>query len=233
MSDPVPTLDLRSIEKNYGSDTNPVRVLQGVDFAVDEGEYVAVIGPSGSGKSTLLNIVGCLDRPSAGSYYFAGEDVSNFDDQHLSRVRNTKIGFVFQSFHLISHLSVMENIELPLFYARIPRATRRRRCAELAEMVGLSHRGHHLPTELSGGECQRTAIARALSIDPALLLADEPTGNLDSATSAEIMKLLDNLHAAGRTVVMITHDTEIANAAPRRIALRDGNIENDSRRLAG
>jgi len=225
---PRPILELRSIEKVYGTAKNPVPVLHGIDLRIDEGEYAAVVGPSGSGKSTLLNILGCLDRPTRGSYHIAGEDVAQMGDRQLSRIRNTRIGFVFQSFHLVAHLTVLENVELPLFYARMPRRERRRRCHDLIERVGLGHRHGHLPSELSGGENQRAAVARALANDPAMVLADEPTGNLDSATSAEIMQLFYDLHAAGSTIVLITHDPEIARAAPRRVRLRDGRIETDA-----
>lgn len=205
-----------------------MRVLHGLDLTVREGEYVAIAGPSGSGKSTLLNILGCLDRPTDGRYAIAGEDVSTLDDARLSNIRNTRIGFIFQSFHLVSHLTVLENVELPLFYARMSRGARRERAKALLERVGLSHRLDHVPTMLSGGERQRVAVARALSNEPALILADEPTGNLDSHTSREIMDVLYELHAAGRTIVLITHDPEIAAAAPRRVFLRDGHVESDS-----
>jgi putative ABC transport system ATP-binding protein len=223
-----PVLDLRAITKTYGTERNPVPVLRGVDFVVRPGEYVAVTGASGSGKSTLLNILGCLDRPTSGSYHLVGEDVARLDDQSLSRVRKTRIGFVFQSFHLVSHLSVEENVALPLFYSRMGRKARRQRAREIIDRVGLSHRRTHLPTELSGGECQRTAVARALVNEPALILADEPTGNLDSKTSAEIMKMFVELHATGRTIVMITHDPGVAAIARRKIVMRDGRIADDS-----
>jgi putative ABC transport system ATP-binding protein len=221
-------LDLRGIEKRYGTEKNPVPVLNGVSLRVEPGEYVAIVGPSGSGKSTLLNILGCLDRPTAGEYFLAGDDVAQMDDRSLSHVRNTRIGFVFQSFHLVSHLTVVENVEMPLFYKRVPRHERRRRALALLERVGLSHRVKHLPSELSGGECQRTAIARALTNEPALLLADEPTGNLDTTTSRSILAALKELNESGRTIVMITHDVDIARNAPRRIALRDGLVESDT-----
>jgi putative ABC transport system ATP-binding protein len=229
---PTAILDLRAIEKRYGTVQNPVPVLRGVSLCVDPGEYVAIVGPSGSGKSTLLNILGCLDRPTSGQYFLAGQDVARMDDRSLSKTRNTRIGFVFQSFHLVSHLTVIENVEMPLFYKRVPRQVRRKRAAELLERVGLSHRLDHLPSELSGGECQRTAIARALTNEPALLLADEPTGNLDTTTSRSILGALHELHASGRTIVMITHDPDVARNAPRRIALRDGLVESDSGRSA-
>ena len=220
-------LRLAGIEKVYGRGDAAVRVLHGLDLEVLEGEFVAIVGPSGSGKSTLLNILGCLDRPTRGVYELAGEDVAQLDDRRLSHIRNTRIGFVFQSFQLVSHLSVLENVELPLFYARQGRAERHARCHELLDKVGLGHRKGHLPNALSGGEKQRVAVARALSNQPALILADEPTGNLDSKTSAEIMGLFYELHEAGRTIVLITHDPEIAKAAPRRVAIRDGLIESD------
>ncbi len=220
-------LSLRGITKTYGTEQNPVPVLRGVDLQVGEGEYVAIVGASGSGKSTMLNILGCLDRPTSGSYHLVGEDVARLDDLSLSRVRKTHIGFVFQSFQLVSHLSVQENVELPLLYARVARSERRRRAGELIERVGLGHRRDHLPTMLSGGECQRAALARALVNEPALILADEPTGNLDSKTSAEIMKMFVDLHRQGRTIVMITHDPNIAQMAQRRITLRDGAIASD------
>ncbi len=230
MSEPRATavLELRAIEKTYGTAKNPVHVLRGIDCRVFAGEFVAVVGSSGSGKSTLLNILGCLDRPTVGSYRLVDEDVSTFDDRRLSHVRKTRIGFVFQSFQLVPHLTVAENVELPLFYARVPRRRRRQQSQVILERVGLSHRCTHLPNELSGGECQRTAIARALVIEPSLMLADEPTGNLDSVTSAEIMRLFAELHGSGRTIVMITHDPGIAALAWRRITLRDGRIESDT-----
>ncbi|MFW5653305.1 MAG: ABC transporter ATP-binding protein [Planctomycetota bacterium] len=221
-------LQLKDVEKDYGPPHNPLTVLHGVNFTVREGEYVAIVGPSGAGKSTILNIIGCLDRPTRGRYELMGENVADFDDHKLSLTRKTRIGFVFQSFQLVSHLSVLENVELPGFYHRIPRRKRRKRCMELIERVGLGKRAHHKPSEMSGGENQRAAIARALANDPALILADEPTGNLDTATSTEIMNLIYDLHRSGRTIVLITHDREIAKAAPRRITLRDGAVESDT-----
>jgi putative ABC transport system ATP-binding protein len=220
---------LRGVEKMYGTPDNPLIVLQGIELEVAEGEYVAIVGPSGAGKSTLLNILGCLDRPTRGSYFFMGENVASFDDYKLSQVRKTRMGFVFQSYQLISHLSVLENVEMPLFYARLPRRRRHRRCRELIERVGLGARADHLPSELSGGECQRAAIARALANDPALILADEPTGNLDSATSTDIMSMIGGLNESGRTVLLITHDHDLARGASRRVTLRDGRIEGDTR----
>ncbi len=225
-----PILKLSGVEKVYGTPANPLTVLRDVNFEVDKGEYVAIVGPSGAGKSTMLNILGCLDRPTSGTYELMGDNVAELDDQRLSHVRKTRVGFVFQSFQLISHLSVLENVEMPLFYARVPRRERHRRCRELIEQVGLKERATHLPSELSGGENQRAAIARALSNDPAMILADEPTGNLDSATSQDIMGLIRDLHETGRTILLITHDHDLAAAAPRRIALRDGRIEDDTRK---
>ena len=220
-------LHLHDVQKVYGTTKNPVPVLRGIDLTVQQGEYVAIVGPSGSGKSTLLNILGCLDLPTSGTYEFVGENVGEFDDRRLSHLRNNSIGFVFQSFQLVPHLTVTENVELPLFYSRMPRRERRERCAELIDRVGLGHRSTHVPSELSGGECQRAAIARALANEPALILADEPTGNLDSKISGEIMALFEELHDAGATLVVITHDNDIARDAPRRIALRDGRVESD------
>lgn len=219
---------LRSIDKSYGTALNPVPVLRSLDLRVNSGEFVAIVGASGSGKSTLLNIIGCLDRPTAGSYHLVDEDVSTLDDLRLSHVRKTKIGFVFQSFQLVPHLTVAENVELPLFYARLPKRERRRRSTAILERVGLGHRCTHRPSELSGGECQRAAVARALINEPSLILADEPTGNLDSKTSAEIMKLFVELHQGGSTIVMITHDPSIANIAQRRITMLDGRIQSES-----
>ena len=224
-------LELRGVGKTYGVGAAALRVLADVDMTVEQGEYVAVVGPSGRGKSTLLNILGCLDVPTSGHYLVEGRDVASLDDTQLSHMRNRRIGFIFQSFHLVSHLTVLENVELPLFYARRTRSDRRRRALELLEAVGLSERAGHRPSMLSGGERQRAAIARALTNDPALLLADEPTGNLDSVTSLEIMDLFHELHRGGATLVLITHDPSIAGQAPRRVALRDGRVESDSGRL--
>ncbi len=227
-----PILRLVGIEKVYGTVTNPLTVLRDIKLEVQEGEYVAIIGPSGAGKSTMLNILGCLDRPTRGAYFLKGDDVAQMNDAQLSHIRKTRIGFVFQSFQLISHLSVLENVELPMFYARISKRQRRKKCMEIIERVGLGKRWKHRPNELSGGENQRAAIARALANDPAMILADEPTGNLDSATSTEIMSILHELHDSGRTIVLITHDQEIAAAAPRRVSLRDGQLDNDTHNQA-
>lgn len=223
----TPVIALRDVGKTYGSEAHPVPVLRGIDFAVHQGEFVAIVGASGSGKSTLLNILGCLDRPGTGSYHLVGADTATMDDKALSWQRKTRIGFVFQSFHLVQHLTVAENVELPLFYARVPAKARHQRSTAMLQRVGLGHRLSHRPTQLSGGECQRTAIARALIAEPSLLLADEPTGNLDSKTSAEILQLFHDLHRGGATIVMITHDPSVAAQAARRITLRDGHIAND------
>lgn len=223
-----PILKLAQVDKVYGSANNPLTVLRQIDLVIEEGEFTAIVGPSGAGKTTLLNILGCLDRPTRGSYLLMGEDVARFDDRKLSRTRKLRLGFVFQSFQLIPHLTVLENVEMPLFYARVSRSRRRRRCRELIERLGLGERMDHYPSELSGGENQRAAIARALSNDPAVILADEPTGNLDSATSREIMAVLQGLHSSGRTILLVTHNQELARAAPRRVSLRDGRIEHDT-----
>jgi putative ABC transport system ATP-binding protein len=218
----APILELRDVHKHYGEGDARLHVLKGVDLVVPEGDFVAIVGQSGSGKSTLLNILGCLDRPSQGSYRLDGEEIASLDDDRLSSIRNRAIGFVFQSFQLIPQLSVLENVEVPLFYAGVPRVERHRAARERLDAAGLGHRLGHRPGQLSGGEQQRVAIARALSSEPRLLLADEPTGNLDSATGAQILELIRDLHRSGRTVVMITHDDEVAAAAPRRVRIRDG-----------
>ena len=220
-------VDLRDLWKVYPVGPGVV-ALRGVDIAVEEGEYVAIMGHSGSGKSTLLNLLGCLDRPTAGEYWLAGEEVSTMTDRRLSDVRNRRIGFIFQSFNLIAGLTIEENIEVPLFYQGIPHRRRRQMSTELARTVGLGHRLGHRPAELSGGQQQRVAIARALSNDPVILLADEPTGNLDSATTQEILDLFDQLHRRGRTILMVTHEDDVAARAQRVIWLRDGQVESDS-----
>jgi len=225
-------LRLEGVTKEYVLGTTAVPALQGVSFSLDPGEYVAIMGPSGSGKSTLLNLLGCLDTATSGAYYLDGEDVSGLNDSELSRVRREKIGFVFQSFNLIPQINVLENIEVPLFYMGWHERDSRERATELARRVGLGDRLKHRPTELSGGQRQRVAIARALANDPHLILADEPTGNLDSRTSAEIMAVLDDLVNQGRTVVLVTHETDIALHARRVIQLADGRIVRDERRRA-
>ena len=221
---PSPVIEARNIHRWYGEAEARVEILKGVDITVRAGEYVAIMGASGSGKSTLLSILGCLDRPGTGSYMLNGHDVLVLNDNRLSEMRLRTIGFVFQSFQLIPQLSILENVELPLFYASVGRRERRARAQALLERVGLGHRLTHRPTQLSGGEQQRTAIARALVLDPPLLLADEPTGNLDSASGESILQLLDELNAEGRTMVMVTHDDDVAAAASRVVRVKDGLV---------
>ncbi len=224
-----PVAELRSIRKTYykADGTVLVEALVGVDLRIDPGEYVAVMGTSGSGKSTLMNILGCLDRATAGSYRLDGRDVSAMDDDELSRVRREKIGFVFQAFNLISELTSVENVEVPLFYQGVPRAQRSERALARIAQVGLADRGHHRPSELSGGQQQRVAVARALVNDPAIIMADEPTGNLDSKTGLAILELLSDLHQRGMTIIVVTHDERVADRCDRIIQLSDGFIESD------
>jgi ABC-type lipoprotein export system ATPase subunit len=219
-----PIVELRSIRKDYGRGEAKLTVLEDIDLTIAPGEFVGIVGASGSGKTTLMNILGCLDRPSSGSYALDGQDVSHLDDDRLSAVRNRSIGFVFQSFHLIPQFTVLENVEVPLFYGGLSRRERRARALELIEAVGLGHRTTHHPSQLSGGECQRVAIARALSNHPALLLTDEPTGNLDSKSGVEVLNLFYELNRSGRTIVMVTHNPEIAAALPRIVEMRDGRV---------
>lgn len=225
----IQTEDLRKV---YGMGEIQVAALDGVDIQVDEGEFVAVMGPSGSGKSTLMNILGCLDRPTEGRYFLAGEDVSRLDKVQLASIRNQRIGFIFQSFNLLARTSAVRNVMLPLVYRRKAQMTeteRRERAMAALEAVGLADRAHHEPAELSGGQRQRVAIARALVNDPVLIMADEPTGNLDTRTGDEIMALLHDLHGRGRTILMVTHESHIAEQTERRIMLVDGKIETDGR----
>ena len=222
-------LSLDDVHKTYATGRAQVHALRGVDLSVERGELVAIMGPSGAGKTTLLEILGCLSTPSSGRYRLDGNAVEGLDDDGLARLRGDEIGFVFQSFNLLPRMSALENVELPLVYRRVPRAERRRRAADALARVGLEARGAHRPAELSGGERQRVAIARALVNRPALLLADEPTGNLDSQTSEEILGLLFGLHGEGHTVVLVTHDAAIGRRAPRLVTLRDGCIERDER----
>jgi putative ABC transport system ATP-binding protein len=216
--------------KNYYLESVTVRALRGITIMVEEGDFVALMGPSGSGKSTLLNLLGCLDRPTSGQYFLGDEDVSHMDDDQLSEVRSRYLGFIFQSYNLLAQYTVVENIEVPLLYqgCRLNEATRAR-CIQLAELVGLGDRLDHRPMQLSGGQQQRVAIARALVNDPHVILADEPTGNLDSRTSVEIMQLLSELNRAGKTIIMVTHETDIAAWARRAVRMRDGHIESDER----
>jgi putative ABC transport system ATP-binding protein len=217
------------LTKHYVLDGEVVRALRGVTLQVPEGDYVAVMGASGSGKSTLLNLLGCLDRPTSGGLYLGDEDVSQLDDDQLSEIRASRIGFIFQSYNLIPQLTVLENIEVPLFYQGRVASTSRARCGELAEMVGLADRLKHRPTQLSGGQQQRVAIARSLVNDPYFILADEPTGNLDSVTTEEILDLLDGLNGAGKTIILVTHESEVAARCKRVIRLRDGLVQSDKR----
>jgi ABC-type lipoprotein export system ATPase subunit len=224
-----PVAELRSVRKTYykADGTVLVEALAGVDLQIDPGEYLAVMGASGSGKSTLMNILGCLDRATAGSYRLDGRDVSAMDDDELSRVRRERIGFVFQAFNLISELSSVENVEVPLFYQGLPRAQRHERALARIAQVGLADRGLHRPSELSGGQQQRVAIARALVNDPAVIMADEPTGNLDTKTGLAILELLADLHESGMTIIVVTHDERVADHCERIIRLSDGFIESD------
>jgi putative ABC transport system ATP-binding protein len=220
-------VDVKNICKIYNPGENEVRALDNISISIDKGEYVAIIGQSGSGKSTLMNMLGCLDIPTSGSYYLNGSNVSELSDDELSDIRNLEIGFIFQGFNLIPNLTAMENVELPLIYRGVGKKERQRLAEESLEMVGLSHRMDHKPAEMSGGQQQRVAIARAIAAKPPVILADEPTGNLDSSSSKDIIKILKNLHKDGRTIILITHDNEIADQAKRVIRIIDGKIEKD------
>ncbi|MDA8018475.1 MAG: ABC transporter ATP-binding protein [Thermoanaerobaculia bacterium] len=222
-------IELHGVERHYPIGDTVVRALRGVDLEVAKGEYLAIMGASGSGKSTLMNMLGCLDTPTKGEYRLDGIGVHELDDDALADVRNRRIGFVFQSFHLLPRLDALGNVGLPLVYRDVPREKRNEAANRALETVGLAERARHRPSEMSGGQMQRVAIARALVSDPAILLADEPTGNLDSTTSAEIMALFDRLHQAGRTVVLVTHEDDIAAHAKRRIRLHDGHVVEDVR----
>ena len=220
-------IDIVDVTKVYEMGENEVRALDGVSVQVEPNEYVAIMGPSGSGKSTLMNIVGCLDTPTGGSYKLRGTEIRDREDDELARIRNQEIGFIFQTFHLLPRADALHNVELPLIYAGRPAVERRERAKAVLEMVGLADRMHHRPNELSGGQRQRVAIARALVNSPSIVLADEPTGNLDSRTGQEIMALLDEIHRKGNTVILVTHEEDIAAHAHRVIRLRDGRIESD------
>ncbi len=215
---------MQGIRKEYRMGDNVVAALDGVDIHIKPHEFVSIIGPSGSGKSTLMNIIGCLDTADAGEYRFDGLDITDYSENELATIRNKKIGFVFQQFNLLPKLTAQENVELPLIYQGMSAHKRHKRSAEVLDRVGLLDRMHHKPTELSGGQQQRVAIARALAGDPALILADEPTGNLDSKTGADVMRLFHELHEAGNTIVLITHDAKIAAQTPRSIHIHDGKV---------
>jgi putative ABC transport system ATP-binding protein len=220
----TPILRLDDVSKVYRSGSLEVAAVRGVSLTVDDGEFVAIMGPSGSGKSTLMHVIGCLDTPTSGSYHLAGEDVSTMRERALADVRNRRIGFVFQQFNLLSTMSAWRNVELPLVYAGLPRAERKRRAVDALTRVGLADRVDHRPGELSGGQQQRVSVARALVTDPQLILADEPTGNLDSTATADVLDLFDELQAQGRTIVLITHEHDVAARAHREVHMRDGRL---------
>lgn len=225
-------IKIENLNKTYDTGAIQVHALRGINLTIHEGEYVAIMGQSGSGKSTFMNILGCLDRPAIGHYYLDGIDINAMDDDKLSLIRNKKIGFVFQSFNLISRTTARENVELPMTYAHISKRERSERAVKLLERVGLGARTEHMPNEMSGGQRQRVAIARALANDPPLILADEPTGNLDTASSIEIMELFSELHREGATVVVVTHEEDIASFTQRIIRFRDGQIISDEKNEA-
>jgi putative ABC transport system ATP-binding protein len=221
-------VNAQDLEKVFRMGDVEVRALDGINILINEGEMISIMGPSGSGKSTLMYIIGCLDKPSGGSYILNGHNVAEMDDDELSHIRNSSIGFVFQAYHLIPQLNILENVELPLFYRGMPQKERHEKCREYVDLVGLSDRIGHRPTELSGGQMQRVAIARALVNDPVLILADEPTGNLDSHSGEEILKIFRKLHDMGKTIAMVTHDDRIGDMTQRRIRLSDGKVVEDN-----
>ncbi len=225
-----PIIKIRKITRNFPLGNDVVKVLKGIDLDINRGEYVALMGPSGSGKSTLMNLLGCLDTPTSGLYELNGKDVSNMTDDELAEIRNKEIGFVFQTFNLLPRTTALENVALPMIYAGFSKKDRLERAKEVLMSVGLGDRMDHKPNQLSGGQRQRVAVGRALVNNPSIILADEPTGNLDSKTSVEIMNLFNKIHAAGNTVILVTHEEEIAENAHRIIRLRDGMIESDTKK---
>jgi putative ABC transport system ATP-binding protein len=229
----MPLIETRDLWKTYVMGSEEIHALRGVSIQIERGEYVAIMGPSGSGKSTLMNLIGCLDTPSKGSYLLNDKEVAAMNDDELARIRNEEIGFVFQTFNLLARATALHNVELPLIYAGVSARERLERARGALEKVELTSRASHRPNELSGGQRQRVAIARALVNDPSILLADEPTGNLDSKTGNEIMGVFERLHAAGNTIVLVTHEADIAAYAHRVISIRDGQVEKDVRREAG
>ena len=222
-------VQIEDLSKIYNPGENEVRALDHVNLEIEDQEFVAIIGHSGSGKSTLMNMLGCLDVPTSGTYRLHGKDFSDLSDDELSDIRNKEIGFVFQGFNLIQNLTALENVELPLIYRKVPKAKREELAVNALEKVGLGHRMDHRPAQMSGGQQQRVAIARAIAQAPPIILADEPTGNLDSTSTEEIMQILKDLHKEGRTVIIITHDNDIAKQAPRRIMIKDGKVESDTK----
>ena len=228
----MPIIETHDLWKTYIMGAEEIHALRGVDLAIDKGEYVAIMGPSGSGKSTLMNLIGCLDTPSKGSYLLNGKQVSQMNDNELARIRNEEIGFVFQTFNLLPRATALHNVELPLVYAGVPARERQERAKEALRRVELEDRMSHKPNELSGGQRQRVAIARALVNNPSILLADEPTGNLDSKTGVEIMALFERLYQAGNTIILVTHEADIADHAHRVVHIRDGKIERDVKKAA-
>ncbi|MEZ8002634.1 MAG: ABC transporter ATP-binding protein [Patiriisocius sp.] len=222
-------IDIKAIRRDFPLGQEIVKVLKGIDLQIEKGEYVALMGPSGSGKSTLMNLLGCLDTPTAGSYLLSGQDVSNMSDDELAEIRNKEIGFVFQTFNLLPRTTALDNVALPMVYAGATKTQRTKRAQEVLTEVGLADRMDHRPNQLSGGQRQRVAVGRALVNKPSIILADEPTGNLDSKTSLEIMALFDAIHAQGNTVIVVTHEEEVAQHAHRVIRLRDGLVESDIR----
>ena len=227
---PSQIVQFDNVRKTYRMGLVTVEALRGVSLEIQTGEYVSIMGPSGCGKSTMLNLLGCLDRPSSGRYLLGAEDVSQMDDDALSTVRGTRLGFIFQSYNLIQQLTVLENIEVPLYYQSRPEEESRALAVQYAARVGLDNRANHKPFELSGGQQQRVAIARALVNDPLVILADEPTGNLDSTSGVEILKIFDDLHEQGKTIILVTHDENVSRRTHRAIRLRDGQVESDLRR---